>query len=929
MTDFQIHFTNPWLLLLLIPAFGLVLLPYFRLSKRYRRTRNRICSVILHITVSVFAVMVLSGLYFTYDKPNPENELIILVDESYSNSADAESKGEFIKDVIRESGTGFKVGVVSFGYDQVYAVPLTDKTDGIYEQYLKADKPRTDATDVASALEFARGKFTSPSSGKILLISDGLETDGNAITAVKALVSDGIKVDTACFGSVDTGNEAMIFGAETPDYHISVGDLFQVGLNVKSSYAGTASVTMHDSVLDPQSGGFTPLGEAKVSANLKEGEQTVNIQHTFDLPGMHRLFFSLESSGDTLDENNGYYTFIDLEVFDRILIVQRSGGEADLLRQALKERYETVDVVDINDAENMPTTLDGLRAYDQIIMLNIGNPDMPEGFDKVLYSYVNDIGGGLFTVGGNRINEKTGETEANTYNRTYMRNTLYQELLPVEAIKYTPPLGAVVVIDRSGSMNRVDGKTGKTLLELAKEGAASCLNAMTERDYYGVITLESTYGETLQLTPVTEEYKIIAAIDSIKEAEGTTMYEPSIRHAGRALAAADKVQKKHMIIVTDGAPSDEADKYKQAIEENAANGITCSMVIVGEDASADSALKSIIENSGHGHYYAVRNLTELSKTMREDLNVKEIKDMTFGDEGITPKIGSHTSVMSGALKLIGEGEKMPDMYGYYGTKLKDDEGITTPLMIDFVPLFAQWKFGNGSVGSFMSDLSGDWSKDFLASSVGKEFLYGAINSLLPIRNIRANDIEVWATEDNFHTQISVSTALNKKETLEITMTAPSDDDGNVAEQKVAYTADDNYSRTVFENLQPGLHKIAVRKLDAEGNVISENSVYRSFSYSEEYDVFLSAEDGAANMKAIARSGYGKTVTEAAEVFESAERFKHYTVDPRVILLILALILFLSDIAVRKFKFKWPHEIIRDYKEKKAAKNEQNGSRRSR
>ena len=32
-------------------------------------------------------------------------------------------------------------------------------------------------------------------------------------------------------------------------------------------------------------------------------------------------------------------------------------------------------------------------------------------------------------------------------------------------------------------------------------------------------------------------------------------------------------------------------------------------------------------------------------------------------------------------------------------------------------------------------------------------------------------------------------------------------------------------------------------------------------------------------------------------------------------MILALILFLADVAVRKFKFKWPHELIRAHREK--------------
>jgi hypothetical protein len=47
-------------------------------------------------------------------------------------------------------------------------------------------------------------------------------------------------------------------------------------------------------------------------------------------------------------------------------------------------------------------------------------------------------------------------------------------------------------------------------------------------------------------------------------------------------------------------------------------------------------------------------------------------------------------------------------------------------------------------------------------------------------------------------------------------------------------------------------------------------------------------------------------------------------DPRVPLIIIALVLFLLDIAVRKFKWKWIHELVRARKEK-LAKNANNGT----
>ena len=46
-----------------------------------------------------------------------------------------------------------------------------------------------------------------------------------------------------------------------------------------------------------------------------------------------------------------------------------------------------------------------------------------------------------------------------------------------------------------------------------------------------------------------------------------------------------------------------------------------------------------------------------------------------------------------------------------------------------------------------------------------------------------------------------------------------------------------------------------------------------------------------------------------------------TYNPTLVFMIIALVLFLLDVAVRKFKFKWPHEIVQAWKEKKASKND--------
>ena len=94
MQNFRIHFSHPWLLLLLIPAIALTLFPYFKANKKYRKTRNRILSMLFHGLAMVLAILLLAGISFSYEKPNLENELIILVDTTDSNATAVDAKNE-------------------------------------------------------------------------------------------------------------------------------------------------------------------------------------------------------------------------------------------------------------------------------------------------------------------------------------------------------------------------------------------------------------------------------------------------------------------------------------------------------------------------------------------------------------------------------------------------------------------------------------------------------------------------------------------------------------------------------------------------------------------------------------------------------------------------------------------------------------------
>ena len=105
--------------------------------------------------------------------------------------------------------------------------------------------------------------------------------------------------------------------------------------------------------------------------------------------------------------------------------------------------------------------------------------------------------------------------------------------------------------------------------------------------------------------------------------------------------------------------------------------------------------------------------------------------------------------------------------------------------------------------------------------------------------------------------------------------------------------------------------------DESGEAVNEIPIYKTFSYSEEYDTFSKTDrDGEALMASLATEGGGVSVSDPADVFSNLTKTLSKKYDPRMILIIVTIVLVLLDIAVRKFKFKWLHEIIRERREEK-------------
>ncbi|UKI12986.1 MAG: VWA domain-containing protein [Oscillospiraceae bacterium] len=510
MSNFRITFSNPWLLLLLVPLAALTLIPHFRVAKKFRRSRNRVISLALHSIALILCVLLLAGMTFRYEVPNRENQLILLVDVSDSGAEVEEARNEFIQTVLNACDESCEVGIVTFGYGTVYAAPLSADAREVYRQYLEADKPDTGATDIATALEFAAAQITKPATARILLLSDGVETDGRALATVKTLTSGGIGVD-----AVDMTAPHARRNSDSRRGDAGGQGSCRQGSHAEGDGAEQLSVCQ-ESI--PGGRGQGALRGTRLTLKSSRASRHWKCRSPFRRRDCMTCASPLTAGDDNLSQNNSFQSFLNIPVFENVLVLENQPGESADLAALLGEDFR-VTVLNIHtDADRLPTSAKELCAYEQVVLVNIANSDLtgkdaPNGFDQALYDYVYRMGGSLLTVGGQNDVGADGKPTPHAYNRSDLSGTLFQQMLPVQAIDYTPPIAVMLVIDCSGSMS-----SGR--FEAALRGAEECLDSLTERDYCGVMGFSTSSTEHVSVMPVSQKETIRTAIRNLNDEGG-------------------------------------------------------------------------------------------------------------------------------------------------------------------------------------------------------------------------------------------------------------------------------------------------------------------------------------------------------------------------------------------------------------------------
>ncbi len=962
--------TSPWLLFIMLPVFAAILALVFARKKRGKISSNLIFSALFQCLVASLFVFAISGIRVEYDEQNFPKEVAVLVDTSYTAKTQRENMDEFVHDILKQSVGQCRVGVVLFGQGQEVALEMSDlKTfedaEKAYQKYKTSFAVAKDnATDIASALKFvwtpqvdAHNFISDPAHSRIVVLSDGLETDGDAISAMKELTRSGVQLETSFYAD-SYQSDASILEVKYPDSTIYAGNKINITVVVKSSYKASATLEFSDKNDDGE------VKESKMSIELQAGTQQIALPHSFDKEGFHELTFHLNVSDDEKQENNVFCSYFEVKEKTQILILETYQGESNQLKSALDEigQKNNIEIVirDIKTATN-EMTADTLSEYSEVILYNFAVEDLSENFQSELKTYVNEKGGGLFTVGGFEKDEqgniKTTPRDSNpeeevpvlhSYRESDLQESILADMLPVNIQAYKPAVAVVFIFDVSTSMT---GSSASSIVTAAEDARYILDNVLEPKDYVSVVTLQSSYAETTPLSSVTKKEEIkqsITQLESFWDWDASTEYAPALGQAARILSNAPaEVAKKHIILFSDGGPKDKLPVYGQVMQEaHDTQGINITVVtyyhikkiidgvpyyfnhsydVKGWEINVDNM--ETLAGIGGGHNLLLPHTKDditnhsVAPVFRKDLKLDQLEDICY--ESFTPKKGEESPILENVTGLALQNLKLD---GYFISRAKIDRNVSVPLLANGAPLYAEWKYGSGKVGSILIDLEGKWSNDLISTDTGKTILGNIMFSLLMnVEPPKEETMEGMVIEDNFRTQVNIFNLQQEEQPQTKLVAMVQSPDMSQPPTKYDLGPISSGCRFVFENLQVGTYKIYVMKVKSnydfmEDEVLSPEDIpsdmlvetmelRRSFSYSKEFDStidpYTTGQDLLASLSSRQPSDgtiYSKFIYDAEKIFQPNGNI-HRVKDLRQMLLIAALVLYFLGIIFRLFKLK--------------------------
>ena len=648
---------------------GLLLLLAFRVRSNPRLLAQTVLRVCLWMTIA---------LALTQPRVSRDSsiwDLVALVDVSASMTERELLRAETLVGQWREDPRVRHFFFVAFARTPV----LIDETEpgAILNARHLADR---EATDLESALQFAKQFRRHDRPFRIVLFSDGAQTRGDWMVEVLDLQRQEIPI--------------YVIEPRPP----TLSDLQVKSLNIPqvaypNQWIIPEVVLRLDGPASPQCDIYWDGGLVdSLSLDLDPG------RHRLALPRIQvsqpsallRIHCTVEN--DRHRENNQLVEVVQARNPAAGLYVNPAGPATPLPPTAASARA----VVRYRRAADLsaPDFGDGL---DMIHLEDFPLGRLGKEEVKRLDAFVRG-GGGLLISGSNSFRETPASELA------AMLPVAWQGPPKLES----PSVAWVLAVDKSGSM------TGGRL-DLAKAGALGVLTSLSSNEQVALLGFDSTPHLYF---PFQEEFKrsdIIGVLRRIEADGGTDIYAALV-------AAFDVLQPqsavlKHILLLTDGR-SHRAD-YRELFDRLGSEKVTLSCLAVG--TNADRELCARLAQWGSGRFYYTDTPHRIPRIFEDEKT--HLRDQVRGEL----KVQLSREALARWLTEL-DWDSAPELKGYF--RVDEKEGSRVLLRSQGGhPVLTVWHHGLGQVGVFATDLSGPWAEPWVNWTSFAPFLRGLAHEL--------------------------------------------------------------------------------------------------------------------------------------------------------------------------------------------------------
>jgi Ca-activated chloride channel homolog len=836
--------------------------------------QQRVLAVVLRLAFIVSIGLGLGRLVRTAESQKVATVVLVDVSDSVPNEALDDARRAFA-DIAAAKGKDDVVRLVTFAQrarlvelkeqDGAPMVPEAAALRHAPDPAVKNDKPGA-GSDLSSALRLAIGVIPPGFLKHAVLLSDGVETDGDVLAEAGRARGFGVKLWTIPYRRPPPGEVAVKVLRAPPK--VTIGEPFELTAEIYASRAGKARARLYQ--------GETLNGLDGVrEIELQAGENSIGFKSVVRVGGQVSYALKLDQlTSDRFPENNGYAITLDVPGRPAVLYVEGQPQRASYLTSALSAQQFDVDV---RAPSAFPGSLKELERYDFFILSDVPAEAVSLGSQDLVEKYVRELGGGFLFAGGE-----------NGYGLGGWGHTTIERLLPVrmdaERRKDMPSVAMALVIDRSGSMSGLP-------LEMAKAACKATVSTLEGDDLVSVIAFDSEPTRYVKFQPARHRARIQNDILRIEPGGGTEIF--GALDAAYQDISAVQARKKHVILLTDGrAPQQGIKDLAQAM---ISEGITITTVGLGDGSDGD--LLRMIADTGGGRYHAVPDPNSLPKIFTRETEL--ISRQAAVEEWFPVQQVGRADYLEG-ISIAGA----PLLHGYVATELKPEPARLILASDRDEPILAEWRVGLGMALAWTSDVKNLWAVDWLRWPQFGRFWGQLVRENMRKKHRKELDMKtevegnrVRATVDAFTVDERFDNGLVSK--LVVTGPQPSNQKREIELRQVApgrYEAD-------FELEQYGSFLLnATHQRKGEDGAFKAAGVsygHVTYPYPREYASF---EPDVERLTRAASAGGGVVDPTPKDVFAPGDEKLVYQEPLWGRFLYAALVVFVLDLLVRRVRF---------------------------